>query len=92
LLLFVALTPGAQLDDTLRGAIVHALRTELSPRHVPDAILQVPAVPRTLSGKKLEVPVKRILGGMPADRAAAKGALANPESLTEFEALAERRS
>jgi acetoacetyl-CoA synthetase len=57
----------------------------LSPRHVPDAIYQVEAVPRTLSGKKLEVPVKRILAGMPVDRAAAQGALANPESLQFFE-------
>jgi acetoacetyl-CoA synthetase len=58
---------------------------------VPDAVHAVPAVPRTLSGKKLEVPVKRILGGTPAEEAASRGALANPESLDAFERLAERR-
>jgi acetoacetyl-CoA synthetase len=59
---------------------------------VPDQIYQVRAVPRTLSAKKLEVPVKRILTGTPAEAAAAKGALANPESLTAFEELAAARS
>jgi acetoacetyl-CoA synthetase len=68
------------------------LRTSLSPRHVPDEIHQIPSVPRTLSGKKLEVPVKRILQGTPAEAAAAKGALANPESLAGFEALAKDRA
>jgi acetoacetyl-CoA synthetase len=88
LLLFVALSPGATLDDALRGRIVTALRTNLSPRHVPDRIEAVPAVPRTLSGKKLEVPVKRILSGADPDQAAARGAMANPESLNFFEHLA----
>ena len=59
---------------------------------MPDEIHQVRAVPRTLSAKKLEVPVKKILTGTPVDQAAAKGALANPESLTAFAALAQRRS
>ena len=68
--------------------IAGELRTALSPRHVPDEIHQVRAVPRTLSAKKLEVPVKRILTGTPVDAAAAKGALANPESLTAFAAFA----
>jgi acetoacetyl-CoA synthetase len=84
LLLFVVLRPGATLDDPLRARIARELRTALSPRHVPDQVFQVEAVPRTLSGKKLEVPVKRILTGTPVDRAAAKGALANPESLRYF--------
>jgi acetoacetyl-CoA synthetase len=88
LLLFVVLAEGKELDDALRGRIAGQLRTALSPRHVPDEIYQVRAVPRTLSGKKLEVPVKRILQGTPVDRAAAKGALANPESLGAFEKLA----
>jgi acetoacetyl-CoA synthetase len=57
---------------------------------VPDAIHQIAAVPRTLSGKKLEVPVKRILMGTPVEQAAAKGALANPESLAAFETLRAR--
>ena len=91
LLLFVALTPGAELDDALRAAIVHALRTELSPRHIPDAILEVPAVPRTLSGKKLEVPVKRILGGADADAVASRSSLADPAALDWYEEFAASR-
>ncbi|AGZ39413.1 acetoacetate--CoA ligase [Actinoplanes friuliensis] len=91
LLLFVVLARDAELTDELRGRIRGDLRAALSPRHVPDEIHQVRAVPRTLSAKKLEVPVKRILTGTPADRAAAKGALANPESLTAFEELAASR-
>jgi acetoacetyl-CoA synthetase len=91
LLLFVALAPGATLDDDLRAAIVRGLRTELSPRHVPDAILAVPAVPRTLSGKKLEVPVKRILGGAAAEAVASRSSLADPTALDWFEEYATTR-
>ncbi|MEV6299516.1 acetoacetate--CoA ligase [Actinoplanes sp. NPDC051861] len=91
LLLFVVLTEGIALDDALRGRIARELRAALSPRHVPDAAYSVRAVPRTLSGKKLEVPVKRILTGTPVESAAAKGALANPESLTAFADLAHDR-
>ncbi len=87
LILFVVLRSG-DLTEELKGRIARELRTALSPRHVPDAIYQVAAVPRTLSGKKLEVPVKRILTGTPVETAAAKGALANPESLKAFEDLA----
>jgi acetoacetyl-CoA synthetase len=89
--LFVVLASGATLDDGLVGKLNAELRSSLSPRHVPDAIYQVPAIPRTLSGKKLEVPVKRILTGTPADVAASKGALVDPESLGPFEELARRR-
>jgi acetoacetyl-CoA synthetase len=92
LLLFVVLTDGLRLDDALRTKIAKELRTALSPRHVPDEIYQVQAVPRTLSAKKLEVPVKKILTGTPVEAAAAKGALANPESLTAFERLARERT
>jgi acetoacetyl-CoA synthetase len=92
LLLFVVLADGAELDHALRGRIRAELRAALSPRHVPDEIHQVRAVPRTLSAKKLEVPVKRILTGTPVDSAAAKGALANPESLTAFEQFAKERA
>ncbi len=92
LLLFVVLADGVVLDHALRSRIAGELRTALSPRHVPDEIYQVAAVPRTLSNKKLEVPVKRILTGTPVDAAAAKGALANPESLAAFESLAAART
>jgi acetoacetyl-CoA synthetase len=84
LLLFVAPVAGASVDDALRSRIVHALRTDLSPRHVPDEIHAVPGVPRTLSGKKLEVPVKRILTGTDPDVAASRGSLANPEVLDAY--------
>ena len=92
LLLFVVLADGVELDDGLRGRIRGELRAALSPRHVPDEIHQVRAVPRTLSAKKLEVPVKRILTGTPVESAAATGALANPESLTAFVRLAAERA
>ncbi|MBO0830138.1 MAG: acetoacetate--CoA ligase, partial [Streptosporangiales bacterium] len=87
LVLFVVLRDGVSLDADLRGRIAAELRRSLSPRHVPDTIHQVAAVPKTLSGKKLEVPVKRILSGVPVDQAASRGALANPESLAEYERL-----
>ena len=87
LMLFVVLADGRFLDEELRRTISAALRTSLSPRHVPDAIHQVAGLPRTLSGKKLEVPVKKILQGVSIEQAAAKGALSNPESLDAFVAL-----
>ena len=92
LVLFVALTPDAALDDDLRAAIVRGLRTDLSPRHVPDTILAVPAVPRTLSGKKLEVPVKRILGGAAADTVASRSSLTDPTALDWYEEYAATRT
>jgi acetoacetyl-CoA synthetase len=91
LLLFVTLQEGVALDEALRGSIARALRADLSPRHVPDAIHQVPAIPRTLSGKKLEVPVKRILLGEDPETAASKDALADPRALEPFERLAAAR-
>jgi acetoacetyl-CoA synthetase len=91
LLLFVVPRDGEVLDEGLRRRIAAALRDELSPRHVPDAIIGVAAVPRTLSGKKLEVPVKRILLGASPEAAASKDALADPRSLAPFVALARDR-
>ncbi|MGH2418259.1 MAG: acetoacetate--CoA ligase [Candidatus Limnocylindria bacterium] len=88
LLLFVVLRGGGALSDELGARIVGELRSALSPRHVPDEILAVPAIPRTLSGKKLEVPVKRILTGTPPDVAASRGSLADPSSLDAFIELA----
>ncbi|MGI8872083.1 MAG: AMP-binding enzyme, partial [Candidatus Limnocylindria bacterium] len=88
LILFVALREGANLDEELRARISAELRRGLSPRHVPDRIHAVPAIPRTLSGKKLEVPVKRILTGTPPELAASRGSLADPNALDPFVALA----
>jgi acetoacetyl-CoA synthetase len=91
LLLFIQLRDALMLDEALEGRIRRELRESLSPRHVPDRIVSVPAVPRTLSGKKLEVPVKRILTGTPPDEAASRGSLANPHALDAFAKLAAER-
>ena len=90
LLLFVALRDDVRLDAALEARIRNELRASLSPRHVPDRILAVPAVPRTLSGKKLEVPVKRILSGAPPEEVASRGSLANPHALDAFVEIARR--
>ncbi len=92
LLLFVVPAKGVEVDDALRGRIAARLREELSPRHVPDAIVAVPAIPRTLTGKKLEAPVKRILRGEPPDRVASRDSLAEPAAIDAFVALAAKRS
>lgn len=92
LLLFVVPAEGADLEDGLRDRIAGALRSELSPRHVPDQIVAVPAIPRTLTGKKLEAPVKRILRGEAPDRVASRDSLADPGALDAFVALASERS
>ena len=84
LILYVVPAAGRELDDALIKEITSALRTGLTPRHVPDEIRAVPGIPRTLSGKKLEVPVRRILLGTPAAAAADPDALANPEVLSYF--------
>jgi acetoacetyl-CoA synthetase len=88
LVLFVALAEGRELDDELRGRIARTIRERLSPRHVPDELHVVSDVPRTLSGKKLEVPVKRLLLGEDLAEVASEGALANPESLGDYLAVA----
>ncbi len=82
--LFVTLAPGQVLDDRLRAEIGDRLRTQYSPRHVPDAIIEVPAIPVTLTGKKMEVPVRRILAGVPPGQAANRDAMANPDALDTF--------
>jgi acetoacetyl-CoA synthetase len=89
LLCFVVLAGGAALDD-VEPRLRAALREELSPRHVPDRFLVVDAVPRTLSGKKCEVPVKRILAGADPDRAVSRDALQDPDALAPFLELARR--
>jgi acetoacetyl-CoA synthetase len=92
LLLFVVLREGAELDDELRARIGRALRSELSPRHVPDTIHAVPAIPRTLTGKKLELPVKRMLLGVAAERVASRDALADPGAIDAFAAYVRQRA
>lgn len=87
LYLFVVLATGAALDAALKQRIAAEVRRELSPRHVPDQILSVPAVPRTMNGKKLEVPVKRLLLGAAAETVASRDTLANPLALDQFAAL-----
>jgi acetoacetyl-CoA synthetase len=82
--LFVTLASGAVLDDALRARIADRLRTQYTPRHVPDTIIQVAAIPATLTGKKMEVPVRKILLGAPPDEAANRNAMANPQSLDAF--------
>ena len=84
LVLFVVLADGAVMDDDVKRRLVTAIRAELSPRHVPDELHVIPAVPRTVSGKKLEVPVKRLLEGEPLDQVVNPGAVANPASLAAF--------
>jgi acetoacetyl-CoA synthetase len=84
LILYVVPAAGRELDDELAGRLRAALRAQLSPRHVPDEIHRVPGIPRTLSGKKLEVPVRKILLGTAPEQAADPNALANPEVLGYF--------
>ncbi|GAA1560513.1 acetoacetate--CoA ligase [Actinomadura kijaniata] len=87
LLLYVQLAEGAELTDDLVARLKRELRSALSPRHVPDEIHVVPGVPRTLSGKKLEVPVRKILLGTPVEQAANPDSMANPETLRHFRLL-----
>jgi len=89
--LFVVLREGAVLDDALIAEIRQRIRSDCSPRHVPDEIQVAPEIPRTLSGKILEVPVKRILMGEPTDRVVSRDALANPQALDWFVELAAGR-
>jgi acetoacetyl-CoA synthetase len=88
--LFIVLREGAELDDELRKEIARRVRAQCSPRHVPDEVFVIAAVPRTLSGKVLEVPVKRILMGTPAEQAASRDSLANPAALDYFTEMAAR--
>jgi acetoacetyl-CoA synthetase len=91
LLLFVVLADGAELTDELAAEIRRRIRTDCSPRHVPDELVAVAAVPRTLSGKVLEVPIKKILMGDDPATAASRESLANPEAYDWFVAYARER-
>jgi len=82
--LFVVLAEGAELTDDLKKTVAREIRERCSPRHVPNEMIEIETIPRTLSGKVLEVPVKRILTGTPAEKAASKDSLADPKSLDFF--------
>jgi len=86
--LFVVLREDATLDETFKEKIRNRIRKDISPRHVPDEIYAVQQIPRTLSGKKMEVPVRRILMGYPLEQAANLDAMRNPESIQFFVDLA----
>lgn len=88
--LFVVLREGVELDEGLEAEIKRRIRSDCSPRHVPNRVYAVAEVPRTLSGKVLEVPVKKILTGTAPERAASRDSLANPEALDFFVELAGR--
>uniref|UniRef100_UPI0025FFAC9F AMP-binding protein n=1 Tax=uncultured Pseudacidovorax sp. TaxID=679313 RepID=UPI0025FFAC9F len=90
--LFVVLRPGVTLDDAMRRKLNDAIRASLSPRFLPDDIFEVAEIPRTLSGKKQELPIKKLLLGQPIDKVVNKEAMANPGSLGWYVALAERRA
>ena len=91
LVLFVVLAPGAALDDELRRQITTEIAAHASPRHVPDDIIAVTAIPHTRTGKKLEVPVKRIIQGHPLERVVARDAVDDYDALTQFTAYAGHR-
>jgi acetoacetyl-CoA synthetase len=82
--MFVTLAEGHVLDEKIENQIRARLRKEYTPRHVPDKIIQVPSIPVTLTGKKLEVPVRRILMGVPPEKAANTSAMADPAALDSF--------
>src|SRR5262245_14802014 len=88
LLLFVVLRPGVELDAELEAHIKGALRSALSPRHAPDTVVAVPAIPRTLTGKKLELPVKRILTGTPVGEVVNRDMLVDPAAIEPYAAYA----
>ncbi|NEB82273.1 acetoacetate--CoA ligase [Streptomyces sp. SID14478] len=90
--LFVHLVPGAVLDDDLRDRIKRTIREQLSPRHVPDEIIEAPGVPHTLTGKRIEVPVKRLLQGTPLEKAVNPGSVDNLELLRFYEEIARKRA
>jgi acetoacetyl-CoA synthetase len=88
--LFVVLSPGAELADELRNQIRRAIREQVSPRHVPDDIVPVEAVPSTVTGKRLEVPIKRLIQGVPPDKAVNRATVANPDVLDWYVDFAAR--
>jgi acetoacetyl-CoA synthetase len=88
--LFVVLRPGVALDDALRQRLQNAIRTSLSPRFIPDDIIQVSEIPRTLSGKKQELPIKKLLLGQPLEKVVNRQAMSNPACLAWYEEFADK--
>ncbi len=88
MILFLVTAEGAAIDDEMRAQIARLIRRDCSPRHVPNEVFEIEEVPRTLTGKILEVPVKKILMGMPVEKAASRDSMANPEALDYFEKMA----
>lgn len=88
--LFVVLREGIELDDALIAQIKGQLRSTISPHHVPDEILMIPEVPRTLSGKKMEVPIKKLLMGVPVEQAVSADAMSNPQTIQYFLEVAQK--
>jgi acetoacetyl-CoA synthetase len=88
--LFVVLREGVEMNEDLKRSIKASLRSSISPHHVPDEILPIPEVPRTLSGKKLEVPIKKLLMGIPIEKAVSMDAMSNPQSIHYFTAVADK--
>jgi acetoacetyl-CoA synthetase len=86
--LFVVLRPGLALDEALRERISHSIRTALSPRFLPNAMFQVAEIPRTLSGKKQELPIKKLMLGHPLEKVVNREAMANPGCLDWYVTLA----
>ncbi|MEY4306206.1 MAG: hypothetical protein RIT52_2381, partial [Pseudomonadota bacterium] len=89
--LFVQMAKGVDLDETKRAEIIRRLRSERSPRHVPDEIIAAPEIPVTLTGKKMEVPVRKLMLGLPLAKAASRDAARNPAALDWFADLAKAR-
>jgi acetoacetyl-CoA synthetase len=88
--LFVVLRDGVVLDEALKTKIKQNLRANVSPHHVPDDVIAISDVPRTLSGKKMEVPVKKLLLGVPIEKAGSTDAMSNPQAMQFFIDFANR--
>jgi len=90
--LFIVLREGVALDEALRGRLNDAIKTALSPRFIPNEIFQVAEIPRTLSGKKQELPIKKLLLGQPVDKVLNRDAMANPGCLDWYVNFAKARA
>ncbi len=90
LVLLVVMAPGQELTEDLKSRISAAIRQRLSPRHIPDRIVAVAEIPRTINGKKMEVPIRRLLLGEEPEKVMSRGSMANPQAVEEYRALAER--